>query len=173
MKKNNLSVIFPSETKSTKEDTLELNSGRVVRRRSSIHSISATTAPLPATALFVVRKNREGDHDDKPLTKEDAVILRLAAAIRLIEDDLWQQYNESGGAAGRDDSSNSENPSYVAALANLDGDMPQYISDDTDDEMSHALAADKLLLVQKDQRFMQTVIRLARAVNDVRGALDN
>jgi len=30
------------------------------------------------------------------------------------------------------------NASYQAALSNLDGDMPQYIADNTDDEMSHA-----------------------------------
>ena len=30
------------------------------------------------------------------------------------------------------------NPAYIAALENLDGDMPQYISDNTDDEASHA-----------------------------------
>src|SRR5882757_3615252 len=32
---------------------------------------------------------------------------------------------------------NPGNSAYVAALENLDGDMPQYISDNTDDEISH------------------------------------
>jgi hypothetical protein len=41
------------------------------------------------------------------------------------------QYNELGGA-------NAANSGYVAALSVLDGDMPQYISDNTDDEVSHA-----------------------------------
>jgi hypothetical protein len=40
------------------------------------------------------------------------------------------QYNELGGV-------NGGNPAYIAALENLDGDMPQYISDNTDDEASH------------------------------------
>jgi hypothetical protein len=44
---------------------------------------------------------------------------------------LFFQYNELGGADGG-------NPGYIAALENLDGDMPQYISDNTDDEISHA-----------------------------------
>jgi hypothetical protein len=52
-------------------------------------------------------------------------------AVELIETDLWQQYNEIGGV-------NGGNPAYMAALSNLDGDMPQYISDNTDDEISHA-----------------------------------
>ena len=33
---------------------------------------------------------------------------------------------------------NGGNPAYMAALSNLDGDMPQYIADNTDDELSHA-----------------------------------
>jgi hypothetical protein len=41
------------------------------------------------------------------------------------------QYSELGGV-------NGGNRAYMAALENLDGDMPQYISDNTDDEISHA-----------------------------------
>ncbi len=47
------------------------------------------------------------------------------------ERDLWTQYAELGGV-------NGGNPAYIAALSNLDEDMPQYISDKTDDELSHA-----------------------------------
>src|SRR5205823_8144371 len=64
------------------------------------------------------------------ISKGDAALLRLAAAIEIIESDLWQQYNELGGVKGG-------NPAYIAALQNLDGDMPQYIADNTDDEFSH------------------------------------
>jgi hypothetical protein len=66
-----------------------------------------------------------------PFTAGDQAILRFLAAVELIESDLWVQYNELGGAKGG-------NPAYIAALSNLDGDMPQYISDNTDDELSHA-----------------------------------
>src|SRR4029077_4400191 len=65
------------------------------------------------------------------ITDGDIAILRFLAAAELIETDLWQQYNELGGV-------NGGNPSYMAALSNLDGDMPQYITDNTDDEESHA-----------------------------------
>jgi hypothetical protein len=58
-------------------------------------------------------------------------ILRFLAAAEIIESDLWTQYSElvrdSGG-----------NPAYTAALQNIDTDMPQYIADNTDDELSHA-----------------------------------
>jgi hypothetical protein len=61
----------------------------------------------------------------------DAAILRLLAAAEIIETDLWQQYNELGGVDAPD-------TGYTAALEILDEDQPQYISDNTDDEMSHA-----------------------------------
>jgi hypothetical protein len=52
---------------------------------------------------------------------------------------LWTQYNELGGATKPNDGSpNVGNPPYKLALQNLDGDMPQYITDNTDDELSHA-----------------------------------
>jgi hypothetical protein len=63
------------------------------------------------------------------LSAGDAAILQLLLAAEIIETDLWQQYRELGGVG----LSNS----YVTALQQLDGDMPQYISDNTDDEMSH------------------------------------
>jgi hypothetical protein len=65
------------------------------------------------------------------LSSGDAAILRFLAAAEIIETDLWQQYTELGGV-------NGGNPAYMAALENLDGDMPQYIADNTDDEISHA-----------------------------------
>ena len=55
------------------------------------------------------------------------------------ESDLWTQYNELGGATKPNDGSpNVGNPPYKLALQNLDGDMPQYITDKNDDELSHA-----------------------------------
>jgi hypothetical protein len=65
------------------------------------------------------------------LSKGDVAILRFLAAAEILESDLWQQYNELGGV-------NGGNAAYVAALQNLDADMPQYIADNTDDEISHA-----------------------------------
>ncbi len=72
------------------------------------------------------------------LPRGDAALLQLALTIEQIEVDLWQQYNELGGAVDHNDQVNIGNPAYQAALQNLDADMPQYISDNTDDEISHA-----------------------------------
>src|SRR5437667_5473116 len=59
------------------------------------------------------------------LTAGDVAILRFLAAAELIESDLWLQYQEL--AVG--------NQPYANALMQLDGDMVQYVSDNTDDEM--------------------------------------
>jgi len=72
------------------------------------------------------------------LTKGDAAILRLLAAIELIETDIWQQYNELAGIQDSEVPGGSGNPDYTAAVTILDSDMAQYIHDNTDDEMSHA-----------------------------------
>ena len=111
-------------------DDVQTNWKRVVRRRSFLRSIGAAGAlTLPAGKVFA--------QDDNRLSKSDAALLRFAAAIETVEADLWQQYNELGGQVDHNDNQNPGNPAYVAALKNLDGDMPQYISDNTDDEISH------------------------------------
>lgn len=69
------------------------------------------------------------------LPKGDAAILRFLAAAEIIETDLWQQYTELGGVGAIGGPSDL----YVKGLQQLDGDMPQYISDNTDDELSHEL----------------------------------
>src|SRR5438874_1576662 len=72
------------------------------------------------------------------LTAGDEAILRLLAAAELIEADLWQQYNELGGIQDPEVPGGTGNPAYTAAIEVLDEDMPQYIHDNTDDEITHA-----------------------------------
>jgi hypothetical protein len=68
----------------------------------------------------------------------DAAILRFLAAAEIIETDLWIQYNELGGVQDKEvPGIAGGNPLYTAALQLLDGDMPQYIHDNTDDEITH------------------------------------
>jgi hypothetical protein len=71
------------------------------------------------------------------LTRGDADILRFLAAAEIIEADLWQQYNELGGIQDAEVPGGTGSPAYTAALQVLDGDMNQYIHDNTDDEFSH------------------------------------
>jgi len=87
---------------------------------------TAASGGLMARALSAFGRQRVGDR----LTRGDVAILRLLAAAEIIEADLWQQYNELGGV-------NAALSGYTAALQQLDGDMPQYIADNTEDEISH------------------------------------
>jgi hypothetical protein len=104
----------------------------VVRRRAFLKGLGVAGAMLPAGTLLATGvKAADVEAASGELTKGDAAVLRFLAAAEILETDLWQQYNELGGV-------NGGNAAYVAALQNLDGDMPQYITDNTDDEVSHA-----------------------------------
>jgi hypothetical protein len=110
------------------EADLEAKWRNVVGRRSFLKSVGiAGAVAVPGSALLAGAAQARAAE----LTQGDVAILRLLAAIELIESDLWQQYNELGGV-------NGGNSAYMAALSNLDSDMPQYIADNTDDENSHA-----------------------------------
>ena len=71
------------------------------------------------------------------LTAGDAAMLRFAAAAEILESDFWLQYNELGGIQDSEVQGGSGNPAYTAALSVLDGDMDQYIHDNTEDEFTH------------------------------------
>ena len=95
----------------------------------------------------------QGEDDRAPITKGDIAILTFLSALEQVEADLWIQYAELGGpttaVAGAQGLSAIDlqlngkaintglAPGYVSALQVLDGDMPQYIADNTDDEISH------------------------------------
>jgi hypothetical protein len=71
------------------------------------------------------------------LTTGDAALLRFAAAAEILESDFWIQYNELGGIQDSEVPGGSGNKFYTAKLQNLDSDFPQYIHDNTDDEITH------------------------------------
>src|ERR1700686_535095 len=137
MKQENSPSVVVSETNSseanhssTGEDVQRHWQG-VVKRRSFLKGLGIAGATLSAGALLTTESKAQASGGTGRLSKGDAALLRFAAAVELIEADLWQQYNEVGGVQGG-------NPAYIAALSNLDGDMAQYIADNTDDEISHA-----------------------------------
>ena len=80
-----------------------------------------------------------GEDDDRaPITKGDIAILTFLSALEQVEEDLWLQYSELGGTQDNEVSGlDGGNSLYTAALTILDGDMAQYIHDNTDDEISH------------------------------------
>jgi len=91
------------------------------------------TGGLPAFG-----RDRGDDDDNAPITKGDIAILQFLSALEQVEQDLWLQYSELGGTQDNEVSGlNGGNSLYTAALQILDGDMAQYIHDNTDDEISH------------------------------------
>ncbi len=92
-------------------------------------------AGLLENRLSAVGKGRE--EKSGRLTPGDAAILRFLAAAEILETDLWQQYNELGGIQDSEVPGGTGSPLYTAALKVLDGDMDQYIHDNTEDELTH------------------------------------
>src|SRR3984893_4846257 len=117
-----------------------------LRRRSFIKGLGATSALLlPGAAL--IDKAQASDDGGGQLSQGDASILRFLCAAEILESDLWEQYWELGSGvldfaapnpSGQTLTVTNGNSAYMGALVLLDGDMPTYILDNTDDEFSHA-----------------------------------
>jgi len=105
--------------------------------RKGVLAVGAATAGAGflATRLSAVRRGLE--EKSGRLTRGDASILRFLAAAEILETDLWQQYNELGGIQDSEVPGGSGSLLYTAALKVLDGDMDQYIHDNTEDELTH------------------------------------
>jgi Ferritin-like domain len=123
-------------------------SPRLYHRRSFLRSVGIGAVALaPAAALLSGARKASAQRSGGNLTQGDAAILRFLAAAEILESDLWEQYWELGGLAFGEhvDIPRGESPpqfsggnaAYTTALQILDGDMPQYITDNTDDEFSH------------------------------------
>jgi len=80
---------------------------------------------LPIRAALA-EEDENHDHETS-ITDSDAAILRFLAAAEILETDFWQQYTEFA---------NMPSP-YMMALENIDGDMPSYVTQNTNDEFSH------------------------------------
>src|ERR1700676_4273498 len=130
-----------SRTPSSVPEAQPTDSGvpNVVGRRSFLKGLGVVGATLLPAGALLVAQGKANAQSSRRLSKGDADLLRFAAWAEIVESDLWTQYNELGGATKPNDGApNAGNPPYMAALRNLDGDMPQHISDNTDDELSHA-----------------------------------
>jgi Ferritin-like domain len=111
-------------------------------RRSFLRNGTAAGAATVGAGLLAGKAfglDREDEDGRAPITKGDIAILRFLQALEQVEEDLWRQYAELGGAQDNEFSGlTGGNAAYTQALQLLDGDMPQYIHDNTDDEISHA-----------------------------------
>jgi hypothetical protein len=116
-----------------------------VERRSFLKAMGAAGAALSAGALETPARAQSAS-----ISKGDAALLRFAAAAEIIESDLWLQYAELGGIQddevsklaaslipGYPPTRTGGNAAYIKALQVLDTDMPTYIHDNTEDELTH------------------------------------
>ncbi|HWX15391.1 MAG TPA: ferritin-like domain-containing protein [Chthoniobacterales bacterium] len=150
--KSEIKLIAANERDSAESSNLsrEFPQPRRLARRSFLRNLGVGAALLaPGAALLgsagKALAGNENQRENDRLTRGDVAILQLLAAAELIEADLWQQYNELGGI-------NAPTSGYTAALQILDGDQLQYISDNTDDEMSHAAFLNAYLRSKGEQQ---------------------
>ena len=117
------------------EGRSKLSTHRASRRTFLLTGLAvgagAAGSGLLASALPAFAKTTGG------LTSGDAAILRFLSALEILETDLWQQYNELGGVQDAEVPGGSGSVAYIQKLQVLDGDMPQYIHDNTEDEFTH------------------------------------
>jgi hypothetical protein len=121
-----------------KEEEQEITN--TIGRRSFLKGLGGVGATLiPASALLLNQAKAQGLDNGGTLTRGDAAILRFLAVAEILESDLWEQYWELGGTQTNEFATpTGGNPFYTDALTILDGDMAQYIADNTDDEFTHA-----------------------------------
>jgi hypothetical protein len=112
---------------------------KTLNRRSFLKNGALAAGAATVGAAMVMRTIPAYGQNNGSLPPGDAAILRFLAAAEILESDLWLQYAELGGVQDKEIPGlpTGGNPLYTAALQLLDGDMPQYIHDNTDDEFSH------------------------------------
>jgi hypothetical protein len=113
---------------------------RAVPRRTFLCRMGLGAVALaPGAALFNSVTTALGQEVDieSGIRTGDAALLRFAAALEIIEADFWIQYNELGGVQDSEVPGGSGNEVYTQAIEKLDEDMPVYIHDNTDDEITH------------------------------------
>jgi TAT (twin-arginine translocation) pathway signal sequence len=144
-----LSTGLPSDqTQPTSNDQPNPQPSREIERRSFLKGLGVAGAALSAAPLLHV--GAHADDGAGSLSQGDAAILRFVCAAEIIETDIWLQYNELSGVQdgevsrlaskfipGYPSQPTGGNADYTEAVSQLDEDMNQYISDNTEDELSH------------------------------------
>jgi len=162
MKEKNSPSVVVSETNSPEASHSSIEQGvqrhwqNVVKRRSFLKGLGIAGAALSTGTLLASEGKAQTSLSNGKLSRGDVALLQFALWAEIVESDLWTQYAElggvgpSGGGAAQASEEFQEfiggNPAYTLALQNLDGDMPQYITDNTDDELSHAAFLKAFLL---------------------------
>jgi hypothetical protein len=148
---NRTSPLLPLPEDSTVNEKLKLPKQSGIDRRAFLrNSMTAGAAVTVGAGILADLPSAFGQQGGKKIKKGDAAILRFLAAAEIIESDLWLQYQELGGVQDNEVSTLASklipgyppeptggNAQYTKDLQHLDGDMPQYIHDNTEDELTH------------------------------------
>src|SRR5256886_1460280 len=113
---------------------------RSVPRRTFLCRMGLGAVALaPGAALFNSASTAFGQEVEieAGIRAGDAALLRFAAALEILEADFWIQYNELGGVQDDEVPGGTGNEAYTEAIEVLDEDMPVYIHDNTDHEITH------------------------------------
>src|SRR5216683_6500965 len=160
MNRKSATEVNPSSTDPlTREGEQNSAAQGVANRRSFLKkslvagAVATAGAGILANSNFAVAQGASGK-----LTKGDVAILQFLAAAEIIESDLWLQYQELGGVQDDEVSqlasrlipgyparATGGNPLDMQDLVPLDGDMSQYIHDNTEDELTHEVFINKYL----------------------------
>jgi hypothetical protein len=132
--------------------------GTANRRSFLKKSLVAGAAATAGVGILTKMPSAFGQPSSGSLTEGDVAILQFLAAAEIIESDLWLQYQELGGVQddevaelasklipGYPAKATGGNPLYMQDLVPLDGDMSQYIHDNTEDELTHEVFINKYL----------------------------
>jgi len=130
VERDKIEIFYAEEEKTMKQSETAIR--KSADRRFFLKNSMVAGAATVGVGLLSNGLSALGAEQNGGITDGDAAILRFLAAAEILETDLWQQYTE---LAGQD----TPDSGYKTGLLQLDGDMPQYISDNTDDEMSHEL----------------------------------
>jgi Ferritin-like domain len=157
--KSAIEVNSSSTDSLTIEDEHNSEKQGVTNRRSFLKKgLVAGAVATAGVGVFAKVPSAFGQTSRGSLTKGDVDILRFLAAAEIIESDLWLQYQELGGVQDDEVSKLASrlipgypaqptggNPLYTQDLVPLDGDMSQYIHDNTEDELTHEVFINKYL----------------------------
>jgi hypothetical protein len=151
MKSTNVpDYILSNSNPTTREDVTPPAKKAFDRRSFLKNSVIAGAAVTAGAAILENGPSALADPGNGHLTRGDAAILRWLAAAEIIESDLWLQYTELAGTQDNEVStiasqqiprypstSTGGSALYTSAVSQLDGDMAQYIHDNTEDELTH------------------------------------
>jgi hypothetical protein len=105
--------------------------------RRSFLKTGLTAAGATVGTGLLVQGTKALAQSSSSLTAGDAAILQFLAAGEALEADFWTQYNELCGIQDGVVSGGTGNRIYTEKVRKLDPNFPQYVHDNTRDEISH------------------------------------